>query len=147
MQSKFKLLGRKEDFSFGIRSKITREPWPFFDVKGGGIDILDNVTISSGVHIMTHSHQFEKYNWRDLEEVSSEKPTVIEDYVFIGVNALIMPTCKRIGKHSVIGAGSVVTKDIPAYEIWAGNPAKKIRNVLRDVRTIHPEVGGMEVTI
>ena len=56
----FKLLGKKQDLTVGTGSTITREPWPFFDVKGGGIDIGDHVVISSGVNILTHSHQFQK---------------------------------------------------------------------------------------
>lgn len=146
MQSQFKILGRKRDLTFGKNFKITRGPWPFFDVKGGGLDIYDDVTISSGVYILTHSHEFDQWNWRDLDEVISEEPTVIEDYVFIGINAIILPTCKRIGEHSMIGAGAIVTKDVPSYEIWGGNPAKRIRNVLRDPRTINAEVDGLEAT-
>jgi len=113
----------------GLGFKITREPWPLFDVNGGGIEFGDNVIVSAGVHVLTHSHQFNKKNWRDLDEVKSNKPTLVGDYVFIGVNAMIMPTCKRIGKYSVIGAGAIVTKDVPDCEIWAGNPAIKIGDV------------------
>jgi acetyltransferase-like isoleucine patch superfamily enzyme len=129
MQSRFKILGQKEKLTVGLRCSITREPWPFFDVKGGGIDIWDDVTISSGVYILTHTHQFNKHNWRELDEIISDNPTVIENYAFIGINVIILPSCKRIGKHSAIGAGAVVTQDVPAYEIWAGNPAKKIGDV------------------
>ena len=47
--------------------------------------------------------------------------------VWIGANAIITPSCKKIGNGSVIGAGSIVTKDVPDYAIVAGNPAKIIR--------------------
>lgn len=50
----------------------------------------------------------------------------IEDGAFIGGNSIILKGVK-IGKNSVVGAGSVVTRDIPDGEIWAGNPARKIR--------------------
>lgn len=53
-------------------------------------------------------------------------PVVIEDECFIGVNTIICNSV-HIGRNSFIGAGSVVTKDIPDNEIWAGNPAKFIR--------------------
>jgi acetyltransferase-like isoleucine patch superfamily enzyme len=129
MQSQYKLLGNRKDFSIGNNFSITREPWPFFDAKGGGIVFGDNVVVSAGVNILTHDHQFNKANWRELDEVRPSEPTVIENYVFLGINSIIMPTCKRIGKHSVIGAGAVVTKDVPDYEIWAGNPATKIGEV------------------
>ena len=52
---------------------------------------------------------------------------IIEDDVFIGVNTVICNSV-RIGKGSIIGAGSVVTKDIPPYQVWAGNPAHYIKN-------------------
>ena len=129
MQGKFKCLGDISDLSFGRGCSITREPWPFFDVKGGGITFGDHVVISSGVHVLTHDHQFHRANWRDLDETGGTEPTVIDDYVFLGVNCIILHGCKRIGKHSVIGAGAVVSCDVPDLEIWAGNPARKIGNV------------------
>lgn len=129
--AKFRLLGDIKDLYVGKNCKITRDPWPFFDVKGGGIVLCDNVTISSGVSIHTHTHQFHLANWRDLDEVRPNEPTVIGDNVFIGMNAMIMHGCKSIGECSVVSAGAVVTKDVPAYEIWAGNPARKIKDVWR----------------
>lgn len=53
--------------------------------------------------------------------------TIIEDDVWIGTNTIIMAGVK-IGFGSIIGAGSIVTKDIPSFQIYAGNPAKKIRS-------------------
>ena len=60
------------------------------------------------------------------EDVPSE-PLVIAGDVWIGARAIILPGCKRIGAHSIIGAGSVVTHDVPDYAIVGGNPAKVIR--------------------
>ncbi len=124
--SHFTILGSRDALVVGDNCRITREPWPFFDVKGGGIVIGDGVTISSGVYIHTHSHHFDKANWRDLDEIRPEEPTEICDGVFLGVGCQIMPSCRRVGKHSVVGAGAIVVKDIPDLEIWAGNPARKI---------------------
>lgn len=132
MQSKFKCLGDIKDLQFGPGCSITREPWPFFDVKGGGIVFGRNVVISSGVHILTHDHYFDKANWRDLDEKGSDDPTIINDDVFLGINTLVMPSCKSIGKSSVLAAGSVVTKNVPPYEIWGGNPAIRIGTVQHD---------------
>ena len=56
----------------------------------------------------------------------SSKPIVIEDDVWIGANSIILPGV-RIGKGSVIGAGSVVTTEIPSMVLAAGNPARVIR--------------------
>ncbi|MDD3320946.1 MAG: DapH/DapD/GlmU-related protein [Paludibacter sp.] len=54
-------------------------------------------------------------------------PLQIEDDVWIGARAMILPGCKHIGKGVIIGAGSVVTKDIPDYAIVGGNPARVIK--------------------
>lgn len=51
----------------------------------------------------------------------------IDDDVWIGARAIILPGCKHIGRGVIIGAGSVVTKDIPDYAIVGGNPAKVIK--------------------
>ena len=55
-------------------------------------------------------------------------PVIIEDTVFIGAKCIILKGV-TIGQNSIVGAGSVVTKSIPADEIWGGNPAKFIRKL------------------
>lgn len=101
----------------------------FIDLTGSQVILGDELVIEDGVRIMTHTHQFEFADWRERPEIHAINPTIIEDYVFIGIDAIIMPSCKYIGKHSVVGAGAVVTKNVPDYEIWAGNPAKRIKDV------------------
>jgi acetyltransferase-like isoleucine patch superfamily enzyme len=59
----------------------------------------------------------------------ASKPVVIEDHVWIGSRVTILPGV-RIGQHTTIGAGSVVTKSIPPYSVAAGNPARVIRSLL-----------------
>lgn len=56
------------------------------------------------------------------------RPVKIGSGVFVGANSIILKGT-TIGDRAVIGAGSVVSGNIPAGEIWAGNPAKKIKNV------------------
>ena len=51
----------------------------------------------------------------------------IGDDVWIGHNAIITPGCKAIGRGAIIGAGAVVTRDVPAYAVMAGSPAKQLR--------------------
>jgi len=87
--------------------------------KTGKIIIGDNVTISGRTIILSH----------DGSDVVTGKKhkgiTIIKDGAFIGINSIVL-TGVTIGSNVVIGAGSVVTKDVPDREIWAGNPAKKI---------------------
>jgi acetyltransferase-like isoleucine patch superfamily enzyme len=57
-----------------------------------------------------------------------ERPELVIGHdVWIGANVIILPGCCKVGNGAVIGAGSVVTKDIPAYAIAVGNPAKVIK--------------------
>ncbi len=54
-------------------------------------------------------------------------PLHIAGDVWIGSRAVILPGCKRIGHGAIVGAGAVVTKDIPDYAIVGGNPAKVLK--------------------
>jgi acetyltransferase-like isoleucine patch superfamily enzyme len=56
-------------------------------------------------------------------------PVLIEDHVWIGAHVIILPGV-RIGRHSAIGAGSVVTKDVPANCLAVGNPARVLRQTI-----------------
>ena len=63
--------------------------------------------------------------------IGSEHFIILEDGVTIGAHSIVIARSNktlRVGKGSVIGAGSVLTKDVPAGEVWAGNPAKFIRS-------------------
>ncbi|KSV58811.1 DapH/DapD/GlmU-related protein [Acetivibrio ethanolgignens] len=64
-----------------------------------------------------------------LERIRKSERIIVEDEVWIGANVTILPGV-HIGTCAVIGAGSVVTKDVDSYSIWAGVPAKKIRDIL-----------------
>ena len=90
-------------------------------VIGETCNIGNNVTITAGTKILTHYlDPGSKGRIFRIGEVH------IEDDVFIGVNSIICNSI-TIGKGAIIGAGSIVTKDIPPYQIWAGNPAKFIK--------------------
>ena len=94
------------------------------------ITIEDNVTIGSGCHIYdTDFHPLE-YDERIKGYYkgcpTKRKPVLICEGAFIGAGCYILKGV-TIGKHSIVGAGSVVAKNIPDGEIWAGNPAKFIR--------------------
>lgn len=91
-------------------------------VIGGGTHPLDWVSTSPAFYFGKDSIT-KKYSEFDRPKV---KPVVIGNDVWIGRNSIIISGV-NIGTGSCVGAGSVVTKDIPPYEIWAGNPARFIR--------------------
>lgn len=88
------------------------------------IYIGSGVAIASGCKIITH---FIDPNIIDNRFHYKVGKVIIEDDVFIGMNVIVCNPV-TIGKGAVVGAGSIITKDIPSYQIWAGNPAKFIRN-------------------
>lgn len=95
------------------------------------INIGNNILIGSGSKIFDtdfHSVIAHSKNNKVTRDNPSAKPITIEDNVFIGAMVLILKGV-QIGANSVVGAGSVVTKDIPANEIWAGNPAKFVKKL------------------
>ena len=61
------------------------------------------------------------------QDIVYEDVLEIGDDVWIGHNTVILPGCKSIGRGAVIGAGAIVTKDVPPYTVVAGNPAKVLR--------------------
>src|ERR1700761_4377365 len=78
--------------------------------------------------LTTHPALYEK-SWGVVDQdMDHSTPLVIQDDVWIGHNVMILPGCKLIGRGAVIGAGSVVTRDVPSYSIVAGNPARKLRD-------------------
>ncbi len=64
----------------------------------------------------------------DTLEIDLCNPLIIEHDVWIGAGTIILPKCRRIGTGAVIGAGSVVTRDVEKFSIVAGNPAKHLRD-------------------
>lgn len=95
------------------------------------IRIGNNVKIGGGVCIYDtdfHSLDPEVRKSKDDMKNRVEKPVLIKDNAFIGAHSIILKGV-IIGENSIIGAGSVVTKSVPDNQIWAGNPAKFIRNI------------------
>lgn len=96
----------------------------------GCVKIGDNVMMGPDVTIYTTNHKFDNIdrpmNQQGFDEM---KPVLIGDDVWIGGHVIILPGV-HIGKGSILGAGAVVTKNVPEYAIVAGNPAviKKYRN-------------------
>jgi acetyltransferase-like isoleucine patch superfamily enzyme len=92
------------------------------DVRGGQIIIGDRCIITHGCIILSHDRARKRINPDD----KGSGIVRLGNDVFIGVNSVILRDV-TIGDYSIVGAGSVVTKDVPPFVVVAGNPAKIIR--------------------
>lgn len=109
--------------------KIGKNCWigPFTIIDGsGGLEIGEGTTISSGVHVYSHSAVRRNISNRVYSEID-KKPVKIGRFCHIGPNSTILMGVS-IGDNVVVGAGSVVLEDtkIPDYAVVAGNPVKVI---------------------
>ena len=93
------------------------------------VTIGDNVVIGPNVNIYTSSHPFNES--QRLKGIEYAIPITIHNNVWIGGNVTILPGDK-INQGAIIGAGSVVTKDIPPYVIAGGNPCEVIRPITQE---------------
>ncbi len=92
------------------------------------ITIEEGVIISTGCKIISHYLDSQMTPQDRLENRYPKGKVVIKKNAFLGMGTLVIKPV-TIGENAIIGAGSVVTHDIPNKEIWAGNPAKKIRTL------------------
>lgn len=92
-----------------------------------GINVGNHVLFAGYVHITDHSHGYEDISKPIMpQELISKGPVVIEDDCWLGFGCEILSGV-HIGKHSVVAARAVVTKDVPAYSIVAGTPARIVK--------------------
>ena len=93
------------------------------------ITIGDNVEITGGVRIITHDGGIKvPMNLGFCKEADLFGEVVIGDNVFIGINSIILPGV-HIGNNSIVGAGSIVTKDVEEMSVVCGVPARKVSTV------------------
>lgn len=92
----------------------------------GPVNIGNDVMFAQNVVVSAMNHGYEDINVPPSKQKDIIKLITIEDEVWIGANCVITIGV-TVGKHSIVGAGSVVTKDIPPYCIAVGNPAKVIK--------------------
>jgi acetyltransferase-like isoleucine patch superfamily enzyme/glycosyltransferase involved in cell wall biosynthesis len=92
----------------------------------GPVTIGSNIMFAQNIVISGLNHSYQDISIPISEQKQTTSMITIEDEVWIGANSVIVAGV-RIGKHSVIAAGSVVTKDVPAYSIVGGNPAKILK--------------------
>ena len=94
----------------------------------GPVTIGHHVNLAQGITVTALNHNFDDPKKRIDEQGVSTKPVVIEDDIWIGANAVILPGV-TIGHHTVVAAGAVVTKDVPPHSLVAGVPAKIIKQL------------------
>lgn len=104
----------------------------------GGITLGEHIGIGAGSKIYSGTHLYRDPEHEDNKLLSGsvlapfdkqyviEKPVIIGDYAWMGINTVVMPGVK-IGKGGIIGAGSIVNTDIPAFTVAVGTPAKVIK--------------------
>ena len=94
----------------------------------GPVTIGHHVNLAQGITVTALNHNFDDPKKRIDEQGVSTKPVVIEDDIWIGANAVILPGV-TIGHHTVVAAGAIVTKDVPPHSLVAGVPAKIIKQL------------------
>lgn len=107
----------RNNITIGNNSAINRRC--YLDGRGG-LTIGNNVSISPEVHLITGSHNVKSENFEYYSKAIN-----IEDYVWIGTRAIILPGV-TLGKGCVVATGAVVSKDVAPYSIVGGVPAKII---------------------
>ncbi len=92
----------------------------------GPVTIGDNVNIAQNVVISGLNHGYEDVNLAPRSQKCTKSPINISNDCWIGANVVITAGV-TIGKHCVVAAGSIVTKNVPPFSVVAGNPAKVIK--------------------
>jgi acetyltransferase-like isoleucine patch superfamily enzyme len=136
------------EFGQGVTLMGDVVPIEFVSHKGARISIGDRTFINYGSSISAHKQikigchcllghhtlilDNNEHGVEQREVMPLSAPVTIEDHVWIGSRVIILPGV-FVGHHSVVGAGSVVTKDIPANCLAVGNPARVVRRFVREV--------------
>ena len=145
LHGKVKIRGNG-DFSFGEGITLLGSivPIELISYSGGHVSIGDHTFINYGASISSHTQvrigrhcllghyltilDNDYHDLMDHSRLPLSAPVIIDDHVWIGTKVIILPGV-RIGRHAAIGAGSVVTQDVPAYTLAVGNPARVVRRV------------------
>lgn len=120
-------IGSPEKFKIDITSHLKSNTYVECQ---GGVEIGRYFHTGRGLTIFSGNHDYESKESIPYGRKSILKPVIIKDFVWCGANVTICPGV-TIEEGAVIGAGSVVTKDVPKCAVVAGNPAKviKYRNI------------------
>ncbi len=104
-----------------------------------GLVVGSHALIASGCRFIDHDHGFQRRNApMSTQADGSERAIEIGEDVWIGANAVILKGV-TIGRGAIVAAGSVLTKEGGGFEIWGGNPARKLRDRPNTEEVIHPQ--------
>lgn len=92
----------------------------------GFVEIKDNVQLTNGVIIESHYHPWHS-DFKYIKEENIQTNLVVEESAVIGSRAIVLASCHYIGKYARVGAGAVVTHDVPDYAVVVGCPARIVR--------------------
>lgn len=107
-----------------IGNRVVCNPCVYLDFTGGLV-IEDDVVLSKEVRVFTHSHGL------DPKSKGVKTPLVIEVGAWLGQGVVVTEGVARIGRHSVVAAGAVVTKEVPPGVVVAGVPARFVKHIAR----------------
>ena len=111
--------------NFKIGKTSTLKSATYIDCDGG-VEIGEYFHQGRGLTIFSSNHKYDNDMFLPYSTERIRKKVVIEDYVWCGANVTILPGV-RLSEGCIIGAGSVVTKDVPACAVACGNPAKVVK--------------------
>ena len=116
-------ISRPQNLTLGSNVSI----WPMTYIEAsGGVTIGSDVSIAHGVTVMSEEHEFGSHDLPIKDQGKRYAPVVIENDVWIGAKAVILSGV-TVHSGAVIGAGAVVTKDVPENAVVAGVPARVIK--------------------
>lgn len=118
---------KKVGVKIGKGTRIAGDLYKMFNEEAYLIRIGENCLMSSEITILTHDGSVGMFR-EEYPHADKVQPVIIGNGVFIGHRCIIMPGV-TIGDNALIGAGSVVSKDIPANTVWAGVPARYIKTL------------------
>ncbi len=117
--------GTGVEVELGDNSAIARDSWIANDTRIG-----DNVMMAPELVVLSGTHGFADITRPMIEQGAGERrPVTVGNDVWIGTRVIILPGV-TVGDHAILGAGCVVTKDVPEYAIMGGSPARVLRSRL-----------------
>jgi len=100
----------------------------------GPVTIGNDIRLAQNITLSGLNHNYQDVSLPIHAQGVSTVPIVIEDETWIGANVVVVAGV-TIGKHSIVAAGSIVTKDIPPYSVAVGNPARVLKQYNHEIKT------------